>query len=125
MKEPQAAPVELVGEMRDYALELYLRRLPDAAPEPGTSLYAIIEASAMVWASVVFNSENPEVILDGLRKLVGEDREEPVSPPPNEDPEFYKPKDKKARELLEASQEEIAAHTRRSSGTAPDTGCVL
>lgn len=117
-KEAAPAPPELIAELRDYALEVYLRRLPQAAPEPGTSLYAIIEASAVVWATFLYNSDDAARMLDGLRQLVANDRAELIQPPPSEVEDFYKP-------LQDHDGQQLRVEDNPEPGSAPGTGCIL
>lgn len=56
---------EQVARMRDAVLETYIRKIPQAAPAPGTSLYAIIEASALIWA-IAFDEDDVERLIGFL-----------------------------------------------------------
>lgn len=72
---------EQVKLMRDAMLESYVRRNPEAQPEPGTSLYAVLEGAAGPIAAVMAAiGEDAEAAIHDFLEA---DREELVSPEPD------------------------------------------
>jgi hypothetical protein len=71
---------EQIKLVRDAYLEAYIRRNPVAQPEPGTSLYAILEATGAILAAVIAAvPEAEESIYDFLEA----DRNSVLQPDPD------------------------------------------
>lgn len=77
-KKPSEDQIKL---MRDAFLEAYVRRNPHAQPEPGTSLYAVLEATGAVIAGIMANVEGAD---EAIRLFLEADRDTTISPDPDE-----------------------------------------